>query len=120
MKTNDEIEKLLLNDNEYDKLVKSKIEHEFEEKVTQKTGKRPEFTTNIKNVPAGMLFSKSAVFEVLNKSSRTKSYINGLQADGFLGGNSYERTKLLNGESDSFVRDDIFVKFVKCKIMQNV
>ena len=61
-------------------------------------------------------FSKNSTFEVINKTNKTKSFINGLQAEGFLGANDFERSKLLKGETNAFVRDNIFVKFVKCKI----
>lgn len=116
MKTNNEIEKILLNDSEYDKFVSSKIEKDFENILEEKTAKNTEILSDISQVPKTLLFSKDSTFEVINKTNRTKSYINGLQAEGFLGDKSFERSKLLNAEVDSFVRDNIFVKFVKCKI----
>lgn len=116
MKTNNEIEKILLNDSEYDKLVKTKIEQEFKNELTNSTKNISNVVTDIKKVPNGKLFSKSAIFEVMNKSSKTKSFVNGIQAEGFLGSNTFDRTKLLAGEISSFVSDDVYVKFVKCKI----
>ncbi len=116
MKTNNEIEKILLNDEEYEKLVSSKIEKDFENVLNEKTSQNPEIITEISKVPQELLFSKSSTFEVINKTNKTKSFINGLQAEGFLGANDFERSKLLKGETNAFVRDNIFVKFVKCKI----
>lgn len=115
MKTDKETEKLLLNDNEYDKIVKMKIEREFKEQLEPAQHKET-YSENIKEVPADKLFSKSAVFEVINKLSKTKSYINGIQADGFLGADNLNRKKLLDGEIDSFVNGNNYVKFIKCKI----
>ena len=116
MKTNNEIEKILLNDEKYEKLVSSKIEKDFENVLNEKTSQKPEIITEISEVPQGLLFSKSSTFEVINNTNKTKSFINGLQAEGFLGANDFERSKLLKGETNAFVRDNIFVKFVKCKI----
>lgn len=116
MKTNNEIEKILLKDEKYEKLVSSKIEKDFENVLNEKTSQKPEIITEISEVPQGLLFSKSSTFEVINKTNKTKSFINGLQAEGFLGANDFERSKLLKGETNAFVRDNIFVKFVKCKI----
>jgi len=116
MKTDKETEKILLNDSEYDKLVKMKIEREFNNELKSEINQKNEFSTEIKGVPAGKLFSKSAVFEVINKNSKTKSYINGIQAEGYLGSDTFNRNKLLSGESCSFVSGDNYIKFVKCKI----
>lgn len=116
MKTNNEIEKILLNDEKYEKLISSKIEKDFENILKEKTSQKPEIITEIAEVPQGLFFSKNSTFEVINKTNKTKSFINGLQAEGFLGANDFERSKLLKGETNAFVRDNIFVKFVKCKI----
>ena len=51
MKTNNEIEKILLNDEEYVKLVSSKIEKDFENVLNEKTSQNPEIITEISKVP---------------------------------------------------------------------
>ena len=91
MKTNNEIEKILLNDAEYDKFVSSKIEKDFENALGEKVAKTSEIISDISQVPKTLLFSKNSTFEVINKANRRKSYINGLQSEGFLGDNSFER-----------------------------
>ena len=53
---------------------------------------------------------------MINKNSKTKSYINGIQAEGYLGSNVPDRTKLLAGESNSFVAGNNYVKFIKVKV----
>ena len=60
--------------------------------------------------------TKDAVFEVINKTSKTKSFITGVQAEGFLGTKYSDRESLLKGETDSFVNGNNFIKFVKVKI----
>ena len=117
MKENKEIEKILLNDSAFENMVKAKVENDFkQELVNAKTLKLVEYITEIKDVPKSRLFTKYATFEVINKASKTKSYINGVQAEGFLASNTVDRAKLLNGESDSFVCGNSFIKFVKVKI----
>jgi len=104
MKENNEIEKLLLNDENYEKFVNEKIEKEFTK------------ITDIKKLPEGVLFTKKTTFLVINKKTKTKTYINGIQAEAYLSGQNFEREKLLKGERDSFVNDNLFIKFYKTKI----
>ena len=117
MKKNDDIEHILLNDLAFEQAVKSKIEQDFKSSLANsKMSKDKLYITNIKDVPSGFLFSKSTIFEVINKNSKTKSYINGIQAEGYLGSNVAERNKLLAGETDSFVSGNSYVKFIKTKV----
>ena len=115
MKENKDIEKILLNDAKYEALVKSKIEKEFIKEINKSQTKNKEIT-DIKKVPKDRLFTKYATYMVMNKNSKTKSYINGVQAEGFLGAQSTAREKLLKGEVDSFVSDNNYIKFVKVKV----
>ena len=117
MKENKDIEQILLNGDEYEKMVKTKIEQEFNEELKKSALISPKkYITNIKEVPSGKLFSKFSTFEVINKDSKTKSYINGLQAEGYLGIQNSDRIKLLAGETDSFVSGNSYVKFVKVRV----
>lgn len=116
MKKNKEIEEILLNGSSYDEMVKSKVEREFlTELELNKQIQTPNIVTDIKKVPANKLFSKDAIYEVLNKDSKTKSYVNGIQAEGYLGAKCSERAKLFAGETDAFVSGNCYVKFVKVK-----
>lgn len=115
MKKNKEIEQILLNDEAFEQAVKSKIEQDFNKEL-EKSVKEVSYITEIQEVPKGKLFTKFATFEVINKSSKTKSYINGIQAEGYLGSNVSDRLKLLAGESNSFVAGNNYVKFIKVKI----
>jgi len=116
MKENKEIEKILMNDDAYNKMIKTKIEQEFVKDISSPLQNKTTEITNLKKVPKDKLFSKYAVFEILNKNSRTKSYINGVQAEGFLGCQYSDREKLLNGQIDSFVSGNNFIKFIKVKV----
>ncbi len=117
MKKNKEIENILLNGSAYDEMVKNKVEQDFvKELENHKKQQNKKYITDIKKAPKNKLFTKDAVFEVLNKDSKTKSYVNGIQAEGYLGTQNSDRAKLLSGESDAFVCGNCYVKFVKVKV----
>lgn len=117
MKENKDIEKMLLNNSSYEAIMKSKLEQEFKQELriaNRKNNKK--LITDIKKVPKDKIFSKEAVFSVINKNSKTKSYINGVQAEGYLGSQKVARENLLSGVSDAFVSENSYVKFEKIKI----
>ncbi len=116
MKENKDIEKILLNDSAYEKMVKNKIEREFKQELEAAKILKNKIITDIKKVPKEKLFTKASTYEVINKNSKTKSYINGVQAEGYLGAKVSDRIKLLEGKTDSFVCGPNFVKFVKTKL----
>lgn len=113
MKEHNEIEQILLNDSEYEKITKAKLEQDFRKELNKKSYQNSKIITDIKLVPKDKIFSKFTIFEVLNKVSKTSSKINGLQADGYLGKQNSDRIKLQSREIDSFVCGDKFVKFLK-------
>ncbi|MBR1425244.1 hypothetical protein IJ579_06755 [bacterium] len=116
MKEDKEIEKILLNDKAYEKFLNTKIEKEFSD-ITDKVSQVSQKTiTDIKDVPVEMLFCKNTTYLVMNKESKTKSYINGIQAEGLLGTDNTQRKKLCSKEVDYFVSDNIYVKFYKLKV----
>lgn len=112
---NSDIEKLLLNDAACEKALKNKIEKDFRSKILQKNPAE-KYVFDINKVPKDKLFSKDTIFEILNLNSKTKSYINGVQAEGYLGANNSDRLKLLSGETDSFVSDSVYIKFKKARV----
>lgn len=117
MKENKEIERILLNDSSYENFVNTKVEREFIQEINNNSGiKKKTIITDIKSVPKDKIFSKDAYYLVMNKKSRTKSYINGMQAEAFLGGNNSLREKFLTLNLDSFVNGDYYVKFQKLKV----
>ncbi len=116
MKEDKNIEQILLNDEEYEKFSARKIENDFVQEIDKSKNKTSEIITDIKLVPKYKLFSKDAIYLVINKNSKTKSYVNGIQAEGFLGNQISTRENFLTGEIDSFVKDDYFVKFLKIRV----
>ncbi len=115
MKEDKEIEKILLNDENYEKFVSSKVEKEFADMTSEKDKHIKKVITNIKDVPIDKLFSKNAVYLVMNRESKTKSYINGIQAEGFLGSADTLRKKILSKDADYFVCGNNYIKFYKLK-----
>jgi hypothetical protein len=116
MKKDAKIEEILLSDENYEKMVKEKTEQDFKKILETGNSATDKYITDIKSVPPDMLFSKFATYEVINKQSKTCTYINGVQAEGYLGANNSDRMKLLSGQTDSFVSEDMFVKFVKVPV----
>ena len=113
MKNDKEIEKILLDDEKYEKFIRTKTEQEFT-KAIESAVKTKGIITDIKKVPKDKLFSPKATYSVINKTSKTKSYINGIQAESYLVSLN-DREKLLEGIIDSFVYGDYYIKFYKLK-----
>ena len=101
MKDDKEIEKILLNDEEYENFVNKRTEQDFEKELEDSC-------------------SNEVVVEdfksVINKTSKTKSYINGVQAEGFLGSQNIVRANFLDKKINSFVAGDMYIKFYKYKV----
>ena len=115
MKENKDIEKLLLNDEAYEKFINTKIEKEFLKEVTQQDVQN-KVITDIKSAPKELLFTKKAIYKVINKKSKTHSLINGIQAEAFLGAQNSDREKFLSLKTDFFVCGDNYIKFYKLKV----
>lgn len=111
MKENKDIEKILLSDKAYEKFINSKVEKEFKDLTNENNKKESITIKEINDVPQDKLFSKNAVYIVMNKRSKTQSYINGVQADGFLGSDNALRQKFINKECDYFVAGNNYIKF---------
>jgi hypothetical protein len=112
-KEDKEIEQILLNDDKYEQFIKTKTEKEFLKALEEKTPAQ-NVITDIKQVPKDKLFCAKATYLVINKTSKTQSYINGIQAESYLVSLN-DREKLLEGIIDSFVYGDYFIKFYKLK-----
>lgn len=114
MKNDKEIEQILLNDEKYEKFIKDKTEQDFKKIIEEAGKKNNSVITDFKQMPKDKLFSKKATYFVINKNSKTSSYINGIQAESFLI-SPYEREKFLSGKTDAFVYQDNYIKFYKYK-----
>lgn len=114
MKEDKEIEKILMNDKKYEDFIHSKTEQEFKNILNKKQEKKD--ITDIKLVPKSLLFSKHTTYSVINKESKTFSFISGIQAEAFLGSDETLREKLLNAQIDYFVCGNNYIKFVKTRV----
>lgn len=114
MKQDKEIEQILLNDEKYEKFIKDKTEKDFKKILQDAQKKDNTVITDFKQLTKDKLFSKKATYFVMNKNSKTGSYINGVQAESFLV-SPYEREKFLSGKTDAFVYQDNYIKFYKYK-----
>ena len=114
MKEDKEIEKILMNDDKYDEIIHSKTEQEFKKILENKN--KTYTISDIKKAPKELLFTKKATFSIINKESKTMSYINGVQAEAFLGSQDTLRENLLSGNCDYFVSGNNYIKFVKIKV----
>lgn len=115
MKEDKEIEKMLLSDEEFESFVNQKTEQDFEKELEHSVPK-VSCSEDFNSVPKEKLFSKNAIYSVINKTSRTKSYINGVQAEGFLGSQEIVRDNFLSKKTNSFVAGDMYIKFYKYKV----
>lgn len=115
MKEDKEIEKILLNDEEYENFVNKRTEQDFEKELEDSCSNEV-VVEDFKSVPKEKLFSKNSLYSVINKTSKTKSYINGVQAEGFLGSQNIVRANFLDKKINSFVSGDMYIKFYKYKV----
>ena len=116
MKPNDSVSKedLLIGNLSIDELIKKKMEEEIKnEIINSKKGLQNTKISNIADVPKELIFSKTSVFKVFNRTTKQVSYINGLQADSLLGLQNNLRLKIQNGKADAFSTENSYVKFEK-------
>ena len=81
-------------------------------KKSKEKPKKREYT-DIKDVPKDKIFSKSSVFRCFNRNTKCETFINGVQADAYIGIQDAVRKKILSGELSAFTTDDAYIKFEK-------
>ena len=109
-----DMEQILLNNSSLDEIIKMKIEEEFKltsSKTKQKNVQK--IVCDLKEVPKDLIFSRQSVFRVYNRTNKTQTLINGVQADAMIGIQVGVREKILDGELTVFTVDDAYVKFEK-------
>lgn len=110
----EDIEQMLLNNASLDDLIKAKMEKEFKEAIEKsKQEVKSIIITDISKVPEHLIFSKQSVFKIFNKTTKTETVINGLQAEALLGLQNSAREQILKGKLSAFATDDAYVKFEK-------
>ncbi len=112
-----DMEEILLSKNSLDDLIKMKIEEEFktnEKKLKQKSVKK--IITDLKDVPQNQIFTKNSVFKLFNRKNKTETFIDGIQADSFIGAQTGIREKFFDGTLTTFATEDAYVRFEKAVI----
>ena len=111
----EDIEQVLLGNASLDELIKMKIEQEFKTKKVTKTPEK-QVITDINKMPPGKIFTKDSVFRVYNRTDKTETFINGIQADAMIGIQTGIREKFLNKTLSAFATDDSYVQFEKAVV----
>ena len=109
-----DLEQRLLSNASLDELIKIKMEEELKieiEKSKQKVEKIVE--TDIAKAPAELIFSKFATYRMFNRTNKSETFLNGIQAEAMLGLQTSVRAKINSGQMDAFSTDSAYVKFEK-------
>ena len=115
--TNKDKEEMLLKGMTLDELITKKIEEDYKNLLKEvKKTVRVTKITEPKEITPDLIFSKKSVFKTFNKTSKTESYINGLQAEGMLGLQKEARDALISGKAKSFISGDTYVEFLWTEI----
>ena len=72
--------------------------------------------TDITQAPKTAIFSASSVWSIYNRETRQENLLTGLQAENYLSLDFLTKTDILKGETDCFLTDNYFLKFVSCEI----
>lgn len=114
---NKDKEEMLLTGKSLDELIAMKIQEDYKNllKEVKKPVKVSKITDKTKLTPE-IIFSKKAVFKTFNKTTRTESYITGLQAEGMLGLQNDVRQALCSGKTNSFIAGDTYVEFLWAEV----
>lgn len=112
-----EAEERLLNQTSLDDLIKMKMEQELKTEFEKaKETPKKEVITEISKVPTDLIFSKKAVYKIFNRTNKTETYLNGVQAEAMLGMQISVREKIKSGQMDAFSTENAYVKFEKIEI----
>lgn len=116
MKDSD-IEKILLGSKDSKELIAKKIRAEIEAEMAEnKKPKMKKIITDITQAPKPAIFSASSVWSIYNRDTRQENLLTGLQAENYLSLDFLTKTDILKGETDCFLTDNYFLKFVSCEI----
>lgn len=112
------VEQVLLSGASLDELIKMKMQEELKQAFKNKKQNLKKLKiTEIVKAPKEKIFSKNAVYKVLNKITYEENYINGIQAEALIGLQNNVREKLKQGTIDVFATDNSYVKFEYVEVM---
>lgn len=116
-KDENDLEQRLLSHASLDELIKMKMEEELNNEILKsKEIPQKRIITTISEVPAGMIFSRQAVYKIFNRKNKSETFLNGLQAEALLGLQNSVRDKMKQGLLDAFSTEDAYVKFEKIEL----
>ncbi len=101
-----------LKDADIEQLIEKKIENEIQCEIDE--ANREKETLIIKDfndVPKVKIFDRNVTYKVFNRKTKKESYINGVQAESFLGLNHSIRDDLENKHIDNFTANEYYVRF---------
>lgn len=119
MKKNEkDTEQRLLSNASLDELIKMKMEEELKFEI-DKSKQQPEKTVikEISKVPTELIFSKHATYRMFNRTNKSETFLNGIQAEAMLGLQNGIREKIKSGIMDAFSTDNAYVKFEYAEIL---
>ena len=113
-KQENHIEQRLLSHASLDELIKMKMEEELQAEF-KKAQDQPKkgLVTDISKVPEALIFSKQAVYKMFNRTNKTETYLNGVQAEAMLGLQTNIREKIKLGQMEAFSVENAYVRFEK-------
>ena len=111
---NSDMEKMLLTGKSLDELIQMKIQEDYTS-IRNIPPKKIQKIEDISKLSKEIIFSKSSVFKVFNKSTRMESFMNGVQAEALLGLQDNLRDSLVSGKIRAFVSGDSYVEFMYAK-----
>lgn len=116
MKDSD-IEKILLGSKDSKELIAKKIRAEIEAEIEQnKKPKIKKIITDISQAPKNAIFSPASVWSIYNRETRQENLLTGSQAECYLSLDFLTKTDILKGETDCFLNENYFLKFVSCEV----
>jgi predicted house-cleaning noncanonical NTP pyrophosphatase (MazG superfamily) len=107
----------LLSSASLDELIKIKMEQEIKQEFDKsKNQPKIKLVTDISKVPQALIFSKKSVFKMFNRTNKSETYLNGVQAEALIGLQSSVRDKINSGLMDAFSTEDAYVKFESVEV----
>jgi len=101
-----------LKDANIEQLIEQKIETEIQTEMDEaKKEKETVIIKDFNDVPKGKLFDKNTTYKVFNRKTKKETYINGVQAESFLGLNISVRDDLERKYIDNFTVNEYYVRF---------
>lgn len=113
-----DIDEILLTSNSIDDIINSKMEEEIKNAAINKKKTSEKIVTDFKLVPKNLIFDKCTIFKVFNRTNKTISYINGLQAEAMLGMQKGLYEKIKQGIIKTFSTENEYVQFEKTRIKE--